>query len=96
MPLTYTFILFSIIIVASAFYVLWSKSVVHSAFALLFTFLGVAAIFVLASADFLAVAQIMIYVGGILVLLVFGVLLTNKGAEKGTGQLNIIYTTNYN
>lgn len=95
MPLNYIFILFSIIIVASALYVLLAKSVVHSAFMLLFTFLGVAAIFIFAQADFLAVAQIMIYVGGILVLLVFGVLLTNKSAKSKTGLL-IIETTNYN
>jgi NADH:ubiquinone oxidoreductase subunit 6 (subunit J) len=44
----------------------------------------------------LAVAQIMIYVGGILVLLVFGVLLTNKTSDKGTGKANIIESTNYN
>jgi NADH:ubiquinone oxidoreductase subunit 6 (subunit J) len=96
MAIQYIFILFSVVILASATYVLLSKSVVHAAFMLLFTFLGIAGIFVLGGSDFLAVAQIMIYVGGILVLLVFGVLLTNKSDDKATGKSNIIKTTNYN
>ena len=56
----------------------FSRNIVRAAFALLFTFVGVAGIYVLLSADFLAVSQILIYVGGILVLLVFGVMLTNR------------------
>jgi NADH-quinone oxidoreductase subunit J len=58
--------------------VCFSRNIVHAAFALLVTFFGVAGIYVLLSADFLAVSQILIYVGGILVLLVFGVMLTNR------------------
>jgi NADH-quinone oxidoreductase subunit J len=54
------------------------KNIVHAAFSLLFTFLGVAGIYVLLNADFLAVTQIMVYVGGILVLMIFGVMLTNR------------------
>jgi NADH-quinone oxidoreductase subunit J len=54
------------------------KNIVHAAFSLLFTFMGVAGIYVLLNADFLAVTQIMVYVGGILVLMVFGVMLTNR------------------
>jgi NADH:ubiquinone oxidoreductase subunit 6 (subunit J) len=96
MQIEYIFILFSVIIVASALYVLWSKSVVHAAFMLLFTFLGVASIFVLGGADFLAVAQIMVYIGGILVLLVFGVLLTNKPNKLASIQSNRIESNNYN
>jgi NADH-quinone oxidoreductase subunit J len=45
---------------------------------LLFTFFGVAALYVLLGADFLAATQLLIYVGGILVLLLFGVMLTHK------------------
>lgn len=73
-----TFYLFAIITVFSACIVVFSRNVVYSAFALLFTFFGVAGLYVLLHADFLAVTQILIYVGGILVLLLFGVMLTNK------------------
>ncbi len=72
------FYLFAFAIVASAVLVCFSSNIVHAAFSLLFTFMGVAGVYVLLSADFLAVSQILIYVGGILVLLVFGVMLTNR------------------
>ena len=62
----------------SALIVCWSHNIVHAAFSLLFTFFGIAGIYVLLSADFLAISQILIYVGGILVLIVFGVMLTNR------------------
>lgn len=65
----------------SALIVCFSRNIVHAAFSLLFTFFGVAGIYVLLSADFLAVSQILIYVGGILVLLVFGVMLTNRATD---------------
>lgn len=74
----YIFYLFAAITVVSALVVVFSRNVIYSAFALMFTFLGVAGLYVLLQADFLAIAQIMIYVGGILVLLIFGVMLTNK------------------
>jgi NADH-quinone oxidoreductase subunit J len=72
------FYLFALITGVSALMAVLVKNIVHAAFSLLFTFMGVAGIYVLLSADFLAVTQILVYVGGILVLLVFGVMLTNK------------------
>jgi NADH-quinone oxidoreductase subunit J len=72
------FYLFAIITVASAGVVVFSKSIIYSAFSLLFTFLGVAGIYVLLQADFVAIAQVMVYVGGILILLIFGVMLTRR------------------
>lgn len=96
MELQYFFLFFFLLIVGSAIFILFTKSVVKAAFMLLFTFLGVAAIFVFANADFLAVAQIMVYIGGILVLLVFGVLLTNKSNKASSQQSNNIVTNNYN
>ena len=69
---------FSILAIASALFILFSKNLVYAAFALFLAFLGIAALYVLAGADFLAVTQIMVYVGGILVLLIFGIMLTQK------------------
>jgi NADH:ubiquinone oxidoreductase subunit 6 (subunit J) len=54
----------------------WERSVVRSAFSLLATFSGTAGLFLLLGSDFLAMAQILIYVGGILALILFGVMLT--------------------
>lgn len=64
--------------VGSAAIVVLSRSLIYSAFSLLFTFFGVAIIYVLLGADFLAATQVLIYVGGILVLLLFGVMLTHR------------------
>jgi len=69
---------FSILAIASALFILFSKNLIYAAFALFMAFLGIAALYVLAGADFLAVTQIMVYVGGILVLLIFGIMLTQK------------------
>ncbi|MCY7352050.1 MAG: NADH-quinone oxidoreductase subunit J [Cytophagaceae bacterium] len=71
----------------SAVVVLLSRNVLYSAYSLLLTFVGIAALYVLAGADFLAVTQLMVYVGGVLVLLVFGVMLTHRGdAQKSVAQ----------
>jgi NADH-quinone oxidoreductase subunit J len=74
----YVFWMFAILTVGSAAVVVSARSLIYSAFALLFTFFGVAGLYVLLGADFLAAAQLLIYVGGILVLLLFGVMLTHK------------------
>jgi NADH-quinone oxidoreductase subunit J len=86
------FYVFAFITVASAFIVVFSKNIIYSAFSLLFTFFGVAGLYVLLHADFLAVTQVLIYVGGILVLLLFGVMLTNKviNVEIKTGTVQTV------
>lgn len=73
-----TFYLFALITIVSAGIVVFSRNIVYSAFSLLFTFFGVAGLYVLLQADFLAVTQILIYVGGILVLMLFGIMLTSN------------------
>jgi len=63
----------------SAIAVLVSQNIVRSAVWLLFTLGGTAGVFFLLGADFVAATQLIIYVGGILVLVVFGVMLTAQG-----------------
>ncbi len=72
------FYFFAAMTVVGAGIVVFARSLIYSAFGLLFTFFGVAALYVFLGADFLAAAQLVIYVGGILVLLLFGVMLTHK------------------
>lgn len=67
--------------VLPALYMLFTKDVMRAAFALLATFLGVAGLYVFTQAYFLAVTQIMVYVGGVLVLIIFGIMLS---AERGS------------
>lgn len=92
--LTYTviFYLFAAITVFSAAFVVFSRNVIYSAFSLLFTFFGVAALYVFLSADFIAVTQVVVYVGGILVLLLFGVMFTKgiMNTELKSDVLHIV------
>jgi len=64
------------------------RNTMHCALSLMGTLLGVAGIFVLLGADFLAAIQIMIYVGGIMVLLIFVVMLTHKVYDRSLSQTN--------
>jgi NADH-quinone oxidoreductase subunit J len=86
------FYLFALVTIASGFVVVYSKNIVYAAFSLLFTFCGVAGLYVLLQADFLAVTQVLVYVGGILTLLLFGVMLTNKviSVDMKTGTIHRI------
>ncbi len=76
---TILFYLFASVTLGSATIMVFSKNIVHSAFALMFTLMGVAALYVLLYADFLAATQLLVYVGGILILILFGVMLTSQG-----------------
>jgi NADH-quinone oxidoreductase subunit J len=86
------FYLFAAVTVISAFFVVTTRNIVHSAFFLLFTFFGVAGIYVLLGADFVAIVQLIVYVGGILILLIFGVMLTNKitNVQIKTGTMQML------
>jgi NADH-quinone oxidoreductase subunit J len=72
------FYLIAAITVGSALGVALANSIVYSAFALMGALLGVAGLFVLLGADFLGVVQLLVYVGGILVLTLFAVMLTHR------------------
>jgi len=69
---------FAALTVASGVMLLLTRDVVRAAFLLLATLAGVAGIYGLLGADFLAFVQVLVYIGGILILLLFGVMLTNR------------------
>jgi len=74
-------------ILACTAVVAFSGSIVRSAFALLGATLGIAGIYGFLGADYLAVVQVMIYVGGIMVLFLFAVMFTSQIAEvKATNR----------
>ena len=62
----------------SAAVVAFSRNIIHSALALLGTFLGVAGLYITLSADFLGATQVLVYVGGTLTLILFAVMLTAR------------------
>tara|TARA_B100000945_G_scaffold319657_1_gene327391 strand:+ start:81 stop:566 length:486 start_codon:yes stop_codon:yes gene_type:complete len=72
------FLFLSAVLLASAFWVVFSPNLIHSAVSLLFTLFSTAALYIFLYADFIAGTQVVIYVGGILVLIIFGVMLTSK------------------
>jgi len=75
---TAVFYLIALITVGSAVMVAFSRNIIYSAFALLGTFAGVAGLYVFLGADFVAAVQLLIYVGGILILIIFAVMLTHR------------------
>jgi NADH-quinone oxidoreductase subunit J len=77
-PADLLFYLFAAITIASAAVVALGRNILHSVFFLLVAFSGVAGLFVLLHADFLAAVQVIVYVGGILVLILFAVMMTRK------------------
>src|SRR2546421_5678993 len=72
------FYLFASMAGASALAVVISRNIVRMAVALLFTLAGVAGLYFLLNAEFLAAVQLVVYAGGTLILIVFGVMLTSK------------------
>lgn len=76
------FILLALLTVVPAMWVVFSPNIVHAGFALLFTLFGVAGLFAYMGADFIAVTQLMVYVGGILVLVLFAVMMTRVPQGK--------------
>jgi len=89
-PEAVVFYLLAALTLGSAAICMLARSLIYSAFALLGAFVGVAGLYLLLGADFLAATQLLIYVGGILVLLLFGVMLTHKlydlDLKSGTTQ----------
>lgn len=75
------FYAFAAVTVLCAAGVAFSSNIVYSAFALLGTLFGVAALYVFLAADFVAGAQFLIYIGGVLVLILFAVMLTHRIAD---------------
>jgi NADH-quinone oxidoreductase subunit J len=72
------FYIFALMSVASALYVVMSRNIVRTAVGLLFTLIGVAGLYFLLNAEFIAAVQLVVYAGGTLILIVFGVMLTSK------------------
>jgi NADH-quinone oxidoreductase subunit J len=65
-----------VLTVSSAVIVALHPNILYASIALLFSFLGVAFMFVFAGADFLAGAQVVVYVGGVTILILFAIMLT--------------------
>ena len=82
------FILFSLITLLSGFRVVTSRSMFHAALYLVISLFGVALLFVLLDAGFLAAVQLIVYIGAIAILIIFAVMLTRGVMQPKGPQLN--------
>jgi NADH-quinone oxidoreductase subunit J len=87
-PIQFIFIILAAVTLGAAFMVVASRNLVHSALWLIVTLFGVACFFVILNAGFLAIAQVVIYIGAIAILLIFTIMLTRKVAQDSGPQLN--------
>jgi NADH-quinone oxidoreductase subunit J len=76
------------VMIFAAFSVVTTKNVVHAALYLVLVLGGVAAQFILAAAEFVAVAQVLVYIGAVMVLFLFGIMLTRAQIGKEDGLNN--------
>lgn len=80
MFLNFLFIVSAVLTLGSAFAVLFTKNIMHACIALLGSLIGLAGLYVTLGADFVAVTQLMVYVGGVVILMLFAIMLTG-GAD---------------
>ncbi len=80
------FFVLSIFIFAGAVFMLNLERIVHMIFAMAFTFLSIAGIYILLQAEFIAIVQVIVYTGAVSILAVFGIMMTkhtvNEEANK--------------
>jgi NADH:ubiquinone oxidoreductase subunit 6 (subunit J) len=76
------FWVFSIAAILAGLLTVMARNAVHSALFLISSLVSVAALFVLLGAEFIAGVQILVYVGGVMVLFLFVIMLVNVGAEE--------------
>lgn len=78
MPSQLAFAFFSIVVIAAAWRVVTSDNVVRAALALVLVLGGMAPIFIMLAAEFLATVQVLVYVGAVVILFLFGIMLTRS------------------
>ena len=83
-----TFLIVAFVTLGSALMVVTTRNLVHAALWLIATLFSVAVIFALLSASFLAVVQVVVYIGAIAILFIFAVMLTRKDMRDQGPQLN--------
>ncbi len=81
------FVIVGALAVASALSVILLRNPVHSAISLTFNFVCLAVLYLSLEAEFLAVIQVIVYAGSIMVLFLFVVTLLNPGNEEGADRL---------
>jgi len=81
------FFVLAALIIGSALLVVTAKNVIHAALWMISSFFGVAALYMLMQAEFLAIVQVLVYIGAISVLILFAIMLTRHVTGEGVQQL---------
>lgn len=82
------FYILAALVIASAAGVVWLKNTVHAAFLLVLTFGSVALVYMMLNADFVAMAQLLVYAGAVVIMLLFALMLTVKRETMSLGGVN--------
>jgi NADH-quinone oxidoreductase subunit J len=82
------FLLTAAVILAAAVQVVTTRNLVHAALWLIVTLFGMAVLFVLLEAGFLAVVQVVVYIGAIAILIIFAIMLTRRVMQDTGSQTN--------
>ena len=72
------FIVASVVTLGTGLIVVTNRNLFHAALAMMASFLGVAALYVLLDAGFLAAAQLLVYIGAISILVIFAIMMTRR------------------
>ena len=88
---TLVFYIFAAVLIIAALMVVGLRNIVHSALALIVDFAMAAGIYVLLNAEFIAIVQILIYVGAVTVLILFALMLTRIGGIERTNPTNKLW-----
>jgi NADH-quinone oxidoreductase subunit J len=84
LPMDVAFGIFAVVMIGAAIRVVTTKNVVHAALYLVVVLAGVAANYILLASEFVAISQVLVYIGAIVVLFLFGAMLTR--AELGKSE----------
>jgi NADH-quinone oxidoreductase subunit J len=86
--LTVMFGIFAVVTLGAALMVVLSRNLLHSALWLVLAFFGIAGLFVLLQAEFLAVVQVLVYVGAIATLIIFALMLSRNFLDPKEARFN--------
>ena len=84
----FMFYIIAALIIFAAIKMLFSTNLIHSILFMVVAFIGIAIVYILLQADYLAIVQILVYVGAISILFIFGVMLTARDSMDRSNQFN--------
>jgi NADH-quinone oxidoreductase subunit J len=73
--------------ISSAIAILLVRSVLNAALCLIVCLLSIAGLFILLEAEFLAIVQVLVYAGGILLLIIFGIMITRQDQDQSARKI---------